>query len=169
VVILEGRVHTFEDHIDTDVIIPNEFLTQPDRLAEGCFSKVYPGFHKRVRQGDLIFAGENFGCGSSREHAPIAIKAVGIAAVVAASFGRIFFRSAINIGLPAVECPEAVAEARDGGEGAVDFVRGVVTVDGRDFAFPQYPPQVLDILEAGGLVSFMSRRLSAATRQVSVP
>ena len=159
--ILKGFVHKFGDHIDTDVIIPTEFVgrSEPDWLARGCFSKVFPGFSDRVKPGDLIFAGENFGCGSSREHAPLAIKATGIACVVAASFGRIFYRSAINIGLPAIVCPQAISHSITGEEAAVNLSAGVVIVAGKKFPFRQFPPQVTAILEGGGLVSLMMERL----------
>ena len=156
-----GRIHRFGDHINTDVIIPTKFLSQsdPEHLAKGCFSNVYPGFAGRVTAGDIVVAGENFGCGSSREHAPMAIKATGIACVVAASFSRIFYRSAINIGLPVVTSPEAAALAREGETAEVDLSKGTLRVGGRDFPIPQFPPQVLAIFEVGGLVPFMIERL----------
>lgn len=159
--ILKGFVHKFGDHIDTDVIIPTEFVgrSEPDWLARGCFSKVFPGFSDRVKPGDLIFAGENFGCGSSREHAPLAIKATGIACVVAASFSRIFYRSAINIGLPVIVCPQAIKNSIAGEEAEVNLSAGVVIAGGRQFPFPQFPPQVMAILQGGGLVPLMIERL----------
>ena len=158
-----GRVHKFGDHIDTDVIIPATLLLKTDResLARGCFSAVYPGFSERVKPGDLLFAGENFGCGSSREHAPMAIKAAGIACCVAASFSRIFYRSAINIGLPIAICPAAAAQAKDGDQGAVDFLTGTVTVGDKTYEFPAFPREIVAILESGGLVGFMEKRLKA--------
>jgi len=163
----EGRIHKFGDHIDTDVIIPATLLLKTDNesLAKGCFSAVYPGFHERVTPGDLIFAGDNFGCGSSREHAPLAIKAAGIGCVVAASFSRIFYRSAINVGLPIVICPPAIAKASEGERAAVDFVAGTVTVGGETFDFPAFPPEIVAILECGGLVGFMEKRLKAELAQ----
>lgn len=169
--IFRGRIHAFGDHIDTDVIIPTQFLGQSDpaHLAKGCFAKLYPGFAERVQPGDLIFAGENFGCGSSREHAPIAIKATGIGCVVAASFARIFYRSAINIGLPVVACPDAVSHAQEGNEAEVNFTEGVVIVGGERITFPQFPAQVLEILTAGGLVPYMRERLKSMPRPVEVP
>jgi 3-isopropylmalate/(R)-2-methylmalate dehydratase small subunit len=161
---LFGRVHKFGDHIDTDVIIPATLLgkSDPESLARGCFSAVYPGFSERVKPGDLLFAGENFGCGSSREHAPLAIKATGIACVVAASFSRIFYRSAINIGLPIAICPAAVGKAQDGDDASVDFVTGTVTVGGERYDFPGFPPELVAILESGGLVGFMKKRLKGS-------
>ena len=159
--IFTGRIHKFGDHIDTDVIIPSTLLanTDPQVLGRGCFSVAYPGFAGRVQKGDLIFAGKNFGCGSSREHAPIAIKGAGIACVVAASFSRIFYRSAINIGLPIAICPDAIAYAEDGATASVDFATGKVEVAGRSFAIPPFPPQLIAILDSGGLVPFMEKRL----------
>jgi 3-isopropylmalate/(R)-2-methylmalate dehydratase small subunit len=159
--IFSGRIHKFGDHIDTDVIIPAPLLgsTDPQVLGRGCFSEVFPGFSERVRPGDLIFAGENFGCGSSREHAPIAIKGAGIACVVAASFSRIFYRSAINIGLPIAICPAAVEAAKEGEQAAVDFTAGRITVGGKSFAIPPFPPELIAILDSGGLVPFMEKRL----------
>jgi 3-isopropylmalate/(R)-2-methylmalate dehydratase small subunit len=158
-----GYIHRFGDHIDTDVIIPSNLLTrsEPESLAKGCFAAVYPEFRDRVKPGDLIFAGENFGCGSSREHAPIAIKATGISCVVAASFARIFYRSAINIGLPVVACPEAIPHAVAGKEAEVDLSAGYVLLEGRRFAVPQFSKEVLSILRLGGLVPFMAQRLNA--------
>ena len=161
--ILTGRIHKFGDHIDTDVIIPSTLLgsTDPQVLGRGCFSSVHPGFSGRVQKGDLIFAGKNFGCGSSREHAPIAIKGAGIACVVAASFSRIFYRSAINIGLPIAICPAAVEHAEDGAQGSVDFAAGKIEVAGKLFSIPPFPQQLIAILDSGGLVPFMEKRLKA--------
>lgn len=157
----KGFIHKFGDHIDTDVIIPAEFLSQPDPeiLAKGCFSNVLPGFGVKVRPGDFIFAGENFGCGSSREHAPIAIKATGIAFVVAASFSRIFYRSAINIGLSVVVCPEAIECAEGGGEAEIDPDAGILIARGQRFNISPFPPQLVEIIKAGGLVPYMRQRL----------
>lgn len=161
--IFTGRIHKFGDHIDTDVIIPAPLLgsTDPQVLGRGCFSEVFPGFSERVRPGDLIFAGENFGCGSSREHAPIAIKGAGIACVVAASFSRIFYRSAINIGLPIAICPAAVPHAEDGAQASVDFVSGKVEIAGKSFQVPPFPPELIAILDSGGLVPYMVKRLKS--------
>src|SRR5207244_5381872 len=159
--IFSGRVHKFGDHVDTDVIIPATLLTNtdPQVLGRGCFSSVYPGFADRVKPGDIIFAGKNFGCGSSREHAPIAIKGAGISCVVAESFSRIFYRSAINIGLPIAICPPAIEAAVEGAEASVDFGAGKIEVGGKTFAIPPLPAQVIAILDSGGLVPFMEKRL----------
>jgi 3-isopropylmalate/(R)-2-methylmalate dehydratase small subunit len=168
--IFTGRIHKFGDHVDTDVIIPATLLsnTDPKVLGRGCFSEVFPGFADRVKPGDLIFAGENFGCGSSREHAPIAIKGAGIACVVAASFSRIFYRSAINIGLPIAICPAAVAHAEAGAEASADFAAGKITVAGQSYSIPPFSPEVIAILDSGGLVPFMEKRLKSA-RQSGAP
>lgn len=159
--ILIGRIHRFGDHIDTDQIIPTRFLgsTDPAVLAEGCFLNLAPGFPTRVAMGDIVVAGENFGCGSSREHAPIAIKGTGISCVVASSFSRIFYRSAINIGLPAIVCPKAVALAYGGVTMTVDLEQGTVTVGDQSVSFAPFSPAIVAILEAGGLVKFMALRL----------
>jgi len=165
----EGTIHRFGDHVDTDVIIPATYLGtfDPAELAKHCFEPVIPDFAARAKPGDLVFAGENFGCGSSREHAPIAIKGAGIACVVAVSFARIFYRSAINIGLPVVVCPEAVAVAESGARGSVDLGKGVITVGGQGFQVAPFPQEVLGILECGGLVPFMKRRLEAEANRRS--
>lgn len=159
---MKGNTHIVGDHIDTDQIIPSRYLgsLDPKVLAEGCFYNLIPQFWKTVKPGDILIAGDNMGCGSSREHAPIAIKATGITCVVARSFSRIFYRSAINIGLPAVICPDAVAFARPNAEMTVDFDRGVVESGGRSAAFAQFSPSILEIIAAGGLVPFMSQRLA---------
>jgi 3-isopropylmalate/(R)-2-methylmalate dehydratase small subunit len=165
--IFDGAIHLFGDHVDTDVIIPARYLNQSDpaQLATHCFEPIASAFHERVRSGDIVFAGENFGCGSSREHAPIAIKATGIACIVARSFARIFYRSAINIGLPVVVCPSAVEVARDGDRARVDVERGAVDVGGARFTVAPYPAEVLGIIAAGGLVPFMRRRLEMQTME----
>lgn len=159
--IFQGRIHRFGDHVDTDEIIPSAFLgrTDPESLAKGCFNNVRPGFAEQVEAGDILVAGENFGCGSSREHAPIAIKATGIGCVIAASFSRIFYRSAINIGLPIAICPEAIQFAVEGASAQVDFDGGTVSIAGQRFPIPAFPPEVMEILKVGGLVPFMAHRL----------
>lgn len=162
--IFRGRIHRFGDHVDTDEIIPSQFLGQsdPGSLAKGCFNNVRPGFVSQVSPGDIIVAGDNFGCGSSREHAPIAIKATGIGCVVAGSFSRIFYRSAINIGLPIAICPGAVPLGREGETAEVNFETGEVLVNGQSFPIPAFPPEVMEILKFGGLVPFMAHRLKSA-------
>ena len=126
---VEGNVIKYGDNVDTDVIIPARHLntSDPKELAMHCMEDLDPGFAGRVKAGDIIVAGANFGCGSSREHAPIAIKASGISCVIAKTFARIFYRNAINIGLPIVECPEAAEDIRDGDVVEVDFDTGTIT------------------------------------------
>jgi 3-isopropylmalate/(R)-2-methylmalate dehydratase small subunit len=160
--IMQGRIHMVGDHIDTDQIIPARFLgsLDPKVLAEGCFFNLIPQFATTVKPGDILVGGDNLGCGSSREHAPIAIKATGISCVVANSYSRIFYRSAINIGLPTVVCPDAVAFAKNGAEMKVDFDRGVVESGGKSAVFAPFGPSILEIIAAGGLVPFMSQRLA---------
>lgn len=159
----EGAIHVFGDHIDTDVIIPAKYLnlSDPQQLAAHCFEPVVENFQAHVQPGDIVFAGENFGCGSSREHAPIAIKGAGVSCVVAKSFARIFYRSAINIGLPVVVCPAAVDVARAGERARVDLEKGIVEVAGQRFVTSPFPAEVLGIIESGGLVPFMRKRLAA--------
>jgi 3-isopropylmalate/(R)-2-methylmalate dehydratase small subunit len=157
----KGGIHIFGDHIDTDVIIPAKYLNQsdPKQLAMRCFEPVAENFYSRVSPGDFLFVGENFGCGSSREHAPIAIKAMGVSCIVAKSFARIFYRSAINIGLPVVTCPLAVAAAHEGGQAEANLEEGWLIVKEERYAVPAYPQEVLEIIQAGGLVNPMQQRL----------
>lgn len=165
---LQGRVWKYGDNVDTDVIIPARYLnvSQPEELARHCLEDLDPRFAREVRPGDIIVAGENLGCGSSREHAPLAIKACGVGCVVAASLARIFFRNAINIGLPILECPAAVAAAADGQTLAIDLSRGLIrNLDsGETFQASPYPPFMLELIAAGGLVAHTRRRLAAAGR-----
>ena len=165
---ISGRIHVLGDHVDTDVILPTHAIvnTDPQVLAQHCFSGIMPGFVDQVGPGDFIIAGENFGCGSSREHAPIAIKGCGIGCIVAASFGRIFYRNAINLGLLVIECAPALAHAKQGGAAQVDLIASVLTVEGKQFSIPRYPPEVLQILNLGGLVPFMKARLQASTAAI---
>lgn len=163
---IRGRVHRFGANIDTDVIIPARYLvsTDPLELAAHCMEGIDPQFPGKVSKGDVIVADHNFGSGSSREHAPIAIKGTGISCVVAASFARIFFRNAVNLGLPILECPEIVALTEDGDELEVDLKGGAVKnhtkgVDARAHPFPEFMRELLD---AGGLVPYLRRQLSEA-------
>ncbi|OGD22184.1 MAG: 3-isopropylmalate dehydratase small subunit [Candidatus Aminicenantes bacterium RBG_16_63_16] len=160
---MKGLVLKYGDHVDTDAIIPARYLntSDPGELARHCMEDVDPEFPRRVKPGSILVAGENFGSGSSREHAPIALKASGIAGVVAASFARIFFRNAINIGLPILECREAAEKARDGDTFEVDFASGVVrdltqAVAFQAEAFPQF---VEEIIRAGGLVEAVRKKM----------
>ncbi|MDE3076690.1 MAG: 3-isopropylmalate dehydratase small subunit [Chloroflexota bacterium] len=158
---LSGRVFVFERDVDTDQIIPAQFCHSVDEelLRAHVFEYYRPDFRAVVRPGDMIFAGENFGCGSSREHAPLALKAIGVAAVVAPSFARIFYRNALNIGLPILVCPEAAAAARDGGLARVDPASGNVEVDGRVFRAEPFPEFLQQIIAKGGLLNYLQDRL----------
>jgi len=160
---LDGRAHVFGRDIDTDAIIAARYLntSDPAELAAHCMEDIDKGFAVRVNPGDVIVAGENFGCGSSREHAPIAIRAAGISAVVAASFGRIFYRNAINIGLPILECPEAVRAIKQGDTVHIDTDSGIIedTATGTVFRAEPFPAFVSEIVEAGGLVERTRRAI----------
>lgn len=161
---LRGRAHVYGDNVDTDVIIPARYLTShdPAELAAHCMENIDSEFVTTVRPGDIIVAGENFGCGSSREHAPIAIKASGVSAVIASSFARIFFRNAINVGLPALVCPEAAAEIRKGDELSLELATGRVenVTQGRTYQAEPFPEFLREIVAAGGLVVYTQRRLA---------
>lgn len=159
---LEGRVWKFGDHVDTDAIIPARFLNVSDQelLAKNCFADLRPDFAKSVRPGDVIVGGNNFGCGSSREHAPLAIKAAGVSVVIARSFARIFYRNAFNIGLPILESEEAYTSFDEGSPIQVDLESGEIRGGGR--AVPimanPIPPFMREIVEAGGLVPYIKKR-----------
>lgn len=157
---IKGKVWKFGADVDTDQIIPAEYLTtgDPKELAKHSFEKVRTDFVSGVKKGDIIVGEENFGCGSSREHAPRALMGNGISVVIAKSFARIFFRNSINIGLPLVE---ATVEANDGDDLEVDFSRGVVInhSTGKEFNFKPLPPELLELLESGGLVAYTKREL----------
>ena len=154
-----GRAFTYGDNVDTDVIIPARYLTTTDvsELARHALEDLDPGFVAAVRPGDVVVAGENFGCGSSREHAPLAIKGSGVSAVVASSFSRIFFRNAINTGLPIAVCAAAVAATDAGDEIEVDIEGSVVRNTTKDLTFDSDPlPEfVMDIVRSGGLVNWI--------------
>jgi 3-isopropylmalate/(R)-2-methylmalate dehydratase small subunit len=162
-----ARAFRYGDHVDTDVIIPARYLTtdDPEILAAHALEDLDPTFASQVRAGDVIFAGDNFGCGSSREHAPIALAAAGVAAVVAPSFARIFFRNAINTGLPVLVSPDAVAATGSGDEVVVDAATGTIANVTRDLRFQAeaMPDSVVAIVEAGGLVPWVRRRLGVAS------
>ncbi len=162
--LIRGRAHKYGDHVDTDVIIPARYLasSDPDELAGHCLEDLDPGFVERVQPGDVIVAGRNFGCGSSREHAPIALKAAGVGAVIAASFARIFYRNALNIGLPIVESAEAAQGIENGDEIEVDLQAGLVCNLTRNAAY-RFPPltgPAADLVAAGGLRNLVRRRLA---------
>lgn len=153
----EGTVHKYGRDVDTDVIIPARYLTtsEPAELAKHCLEDLDSEFVKKVQSGDIIVAEENFGCGSSREHAPICIKAAGVSVAIAKSFARIFYRNAINIGLPIMECPEAVDAINNGDVVEVDADTGVIAdkTTGLTFQAQPFPPFLQEIIEEGGLVA----------------
>ena len=159
---IQGTVFRYGDNVDTDVIILARYLNTPDakELAAHCMEDIDQQFARTVKSGDIIVAGRNFGCGSSREHAPLAIKACGVGCVVAASFARIFYRNALNIGLPILECPAAADAVEAGHTVTVDFVAGEMTDEttGQSFAVEPFPPFMRDLVSAGGLANYLRHR-----------
>ena len=155
-----GKVFKYGDNVDTDVIIPERHLaiTDPAGLAEHCMEDIDTEFVKKVQKGDIMVARKNFGCGSSREHAPIAIKASGISCVIAETFARIFYRNAINIGLPIIECPEAAQDIEAGDQVEIDFDSGVITnqTKGHRYQGQAFPPFMQELIQAGGLVNYLN-------------
>ena len=156
-----GFVHKYPDNVDTDVIIPARYLNTPNaqELAAHCMEDIDPEFIRKVTPGDSIVGGANFGCGSSREHAPLAIKTVGVSCVIAASFARIFYRNSINIGLPILECPAASAAIQAGDKVKVDFDTGIITDEttGETFKAQPFPPFIQNIIKAGGLMKSIEK------------
>ena len=156
-----GNCIKYGDNVDTDVIIPARYLntSEPSELAAHCMEDLDPSFVSRVQSGDIIIAGANFGCGSSREHAPIAIKASGVSLVIAKSFARIFYRNAINIGLAIVECPEAAAEINEGDKVEADLDNGIIRdiTTGREYKTAPFPEFVQKIIENGGLMQSVAK------------
>ena len=152
-----GKVYKYGDNVDTDVIIPARYLNapSPDELAKHCMEDIDATFAQKVQPGDIIVGGANFGCGSSREHAPIAIRACGVSCVIAPSFARIFYRNAINIGLAILECPAASAGIDNGDEVTVDFDTGVITdvTKGTTYQAEPFPPFIKDMIAKGGLMA----------------
>ncbi|GAB6136215.1 3-isopropylmalate dehydratase small subunit [Thermococcus henrietii] len=161
---VRGRAWKYGDHVDTDVIIPARYLntSEPAELAKHVLEDLDPEFRFRMKPGDMIVAGENFGSGSSREHAPLAIKAAGVSCVIAKSFARIFYRNAINIGLPILEAPEAVDAIETGDELEVDFSTGEIRnlTKNEVYRANPFPDFVMEIISAGGLVEYTKRRLA---------
>lgn len=155
-----GRVHKYGDNVDTDVIIPARYLisSDPAELAKKCMEDIDKEFVDRVVKGDIMVANKNFGCGSSREHAPIAIKAAGIHCVIAETFARIFYRNAINIGLPIIECPEAAKTIEAGDEVEVDFDTGIIKdiTKGLEFRGQAFPEFMQKIIKAEGLINYIN-------------
>ncbi len=162
----KGTVFKYGDNVDTDVIIPARYLnsSDPAELAQHCMEDIDKGFIERVHKGDIIVATKNFGCGSSREHAPIAIKAAGVSCVIAETFARIFYRNAINIGLPIVECPEAAAAIEAGDTVEIDFTSGVITdvTKGTTYQGQAFPAFMQKIIDAEGLVNYINNAQSHA-------
>ncbi|MCD8188743.1 MAG: 3-isopropylmalate dehydratase small subunit [Clostridiales bacterium] len=157
-----SKIYVYGDNVDTDVIIPARYLNDPSEkaLASHCMEDIDANYASTVEPGDIIVGGANFGCGSSREHAPLAIKASGAKCVIAASFARIFYRNAINIGLPIMECPEASANIKAGDQVSVDFATGVITDEttGRQFQAAPFPAFIDRIIQSGGLMESLKAR-----------
>lgn len=158
----EGRVFKYGDNVDTDVIIPARYLnsSDPAELATHCMEDIDKDFVKNVKKGDIIVANKNFGCGSSREHAPLAIKAAGVSCVIAETFARIFYRNAINIGLPIIECPEAAQAIEAGDEVEVNFDTGVITDVTKNTSYQgqAFPPFMQKIIDCEGLVNYINQK-----------
>jgi 3-isopropylmalate/(R)-2-methylmalate dehydratase small subunit len=169
---ITGNVWKYGDNVDTDAIIPARYLnvSSAEDLARHCMEDLDTAFATSVRPGDIIVAGENFGCGSSREHAPLAIKGAGIGCVVARSYARIFYRNAINIGLPILECPEAVEGTSVGDRLTIDLIAGTIANvrTGESYHTAPFPPFIMRIIEAGGLVPYTRRRLHAEKMRAGV-
>ncbi len=157
-----GRAYRFGNDVDTDAIIPARYLnmSDPEHLGKHCMEDADPGFASRVRKGDIIVAGKNFGCGSSREHAPIAIKACGVSCVIASSFARIFFRNSFNMGLPIFESDEASAEIKEGDSVEVEASTGVITnlTSGKKYTAKPIPAFMQQLIEDGGLMEHIRKR-----------
>jgi 3-isopropylmalate/(R)-2-methylmalate dehydratase small subunit len=162
---LKGKVHKYGANVDTDAIIPARYLniSEPAELAKHCMEGIDPEFISKVKPGDIIMATTNFGSGSSREHAPLAIKAAGISCIIAKSFARIFFRNAINIGLPLLECEEAVAKTKAGDTLEVDLSSGKIKnlTSGMEFRAKSYPDFMSELISAGGLIEYTKKRLAS--------
>ena len=158
----KGHVFKYGDNVDTDVIIPARYLnsSDPKELATHCMEDIDKDFVKKVKAGDIIVANKNFGCGSSREHAPIAIKAAGVSCVIAETFARIFYRNSINIGLPIIECPEAAEGIDAGDQVEIDFDSGRIynRTKGTEFQGQAFPPFMQELISAGGLVNYINSK-----------
>lgn len=159
---MKGKIWKYGDNVNTDVIYPGKYTYQqlkPEEMAARALEDLDPSFAKGVRPGDIIVAGKNFGCGSSREQAAACLRAAGVQAVVAKSFARIYFRNAINLGLPVLQCEEAADALRGGDEAEIDFAGGRIVGGDRVFTFPPLPESVIGILEAGGLIEWTKKKL----------
>jgi 3-isopropylmalate/(R)-2-methylmalate dehydratase small subunit len=158
---MKGKVWKFGNDIDTDIILPGRYLiyTDEEKLSEHCMEGLVLDFKEKVDMGDFILGGTNFGCGSSREHAPIAIKGCGISAVIAESFARIFYRNATNVGVPLLEAPGVSELIEDGEEIEVDMEKGIIISEsGEEIEFKKLPPFMLEILECGGLINYLKEK-----------
>ena len=159
---VQGSVFKYGDNVDTDVIIPARYLnsSDPKELAAHCMEDIDKDFVKKVHKGDIIVAAKNFGCGSSREHAPIAIKAAGVSCVIAETFARIFYRNSINIGLPIIECPEAAKDIEDGDEVEIDFDSGMIydRTKGTEYKGQAFPEFMQKIIKAEGLINYINQQ-----------
>ncbi|MDI6792632.1 MAG: 3-isopropylmalate dehydratase small subunit [bacterium] len=160
---IRGQIYKFGDDVNTDDIIPARFLntSDPEELAGHCMEGIDPAFTKRAKAGGIIVAGKNFGCGSSREHAPLSIKTFGISAVVATSFARIFYRNSLNIGLPIIECPDIAAKISERDEMEIDFEKGIIKDLTTDKTYPAKPwPEFMQrLIEVGGLMNYVRGKL----------
>ena len=158
---MKGTAWKFGNDIDTDIILPGRYLiyTDEERLSQHCMEGLDAEFNEKCKKGDFIVAGRNFGCGSSREHSPIALKGVGICAVIAESFARIFYRNATNVGVPLLEAPGITQLVNDGEEIDVDMEKGIITsANGESINFKKLPPFMLEILEQGGLIEYLKNK-----------
>ncbi|MCJ7611800.1 MAG: 3-isopropylmalate dehydratase small subunit [Candidatus Aminicenantes bacterium] len=158
----QGRVWKYGDNVNTDVIFAGKYtynIMPPEEMVQHALEDLDPRFAKEVKPGDVIVAGKNFGCGSSREQAAACLKVAGLQAVVAKSFARIYYRNAINLGLAVLQSAEAAEALQAGDEVEVDFVAGKIRSGGREFGFPAYPPAVMGIIEAGGLIEYTKKKL----------
>lgn len=158
---MKGKVWKFGNDIDTDIILPGRYLiyTDEERLSQHCMEGLDEDFNEKCNEGDFIVAGNNFGCGSSREHAPIALKGLGVAAVIAESFARIFYRNSTNVGVPLLEAPGITELVDEGEEIEVDMEKGTITSEsGETITFKKLPPFMLEILEKGGLIEYLKQK-----------
>jgi 3-isopropylmalate dehydratase, small subunit len=161
---VKGKVFKYADNVDTDVIIPARYLnvSSGEELAKYCMIDIDKDFMKNMEKGDIIVAKKNFGCGSSREHAPLAIKCAGVSCVIATTYARIFYRNAINIGMPILECEEAANDIEGGNEVKVDFATGIITnvTKGKTYQAQPFPEFMQKIMSEGGLVNYTSKKIS---------
>lgn len=157
---MKGKAWKFGNDIDTDIIVPGRYLiyTDEETLSQHCMEGLDPDFSNKCEKGDFIVAGKNFGCGSSREHAPIALKGVGVSAVIAESFARIFYRNATNVGVPLLEAPGISEFVEDGDMIEVDMENATITTNGEEIKFKKLPPFMLEILNQGGLIEYLKNK-----------